>query len=103
MEIIGILIVASVVLYVLKGALSIFSGPKQANYFVCSSCGTRVKHSPRTLAAWKNGLRTSTCGNCHRQWLAAQAAAKQSQTRSSFLGCLVLLVIVAVVIIVASQ
>lgn len=103
MEIIGILILAFVVLYVAQGAFGRVSGPKSDNHFVCSSCGLRKKHNNRTLKAWNNGLRTPVCSSCHSRWLQAQAEARKAKMKATVVGCLVVLAIVIVFVIIASQ
>ena len=109
METIVGLIVLAVAFYILKGLFSFFSGPKVGDYFICSTCGKRVRHSPRTISALKMGLRRSVCGDCHSDWVEAQ---QQSKSLTSGLGgclgrlgCLgvIALIAIAVVIFISSN
>jgi hypothetical protein len=96
-EIIGGLIVLAIGFYILKSAISLFSGPKVGDYFTCSSCGAKIRHSSRTISAWRGGLRSSICGNCHSNWLEAQR--RSSGFNFGWLGCLAVIALIAIAVI----
>jgi len=98
MEIIGGLIVLAIGFYILKSVSSSFSAPKVGDYFTCSSCGAKVRHSHRTIKAWKDGLRSSACGDCYNNWQKAQP--KGSGFNFGWLGCLAVVALIAVAVII---
>ena len=40
--------------------------------FRCARCSTVEEYGPRTLEAWRKGIKKLYCQNCHRTWLNQQ-------------------------------
>jgi hypothetical protein len=75
--------------------------PKET-HFECARCGTLVRHTDRTIAAWRNNKTTFFCQACHMKWVHARTprergtspAASISGSKSGCLGVVVLFVAV---------
>jgi hypothetical protein len=64
--------------------------------FRCARCGVVEAYTPRTIEAWRKGVKRLYCRECHKRWLNTQPRAEQSpimRSRRVPSGCAIVLLV----------
>lgn len=84
---IALVVIVIIVYGVVKNSARRTEKPRPGDPYVCSGCGTQMRHSKRTISAWTNGAKKLYCTKCHSRWWKEQAKKKPA-------GCLGLIVVI---------
>lgn len=55
--------------------------------FRCAKCSASEAYSPRTIEAWRKGIKRLYCQSCHRAWLNSQPKRMHSSSERTPGGC----------------
>jgi hypothetical protein len=82
----------AIILMLLKTVLSKKPMPPSKT-FRCAKCSAIENYGPRTIEAWRKGVKKLYCQSCHRAWLNKQPKQLPLVSAKSPSGCIPILLI----------